>query len=246
MIESKHIHSAFDDELENIHTLIMTMGGKVEQAIQQSSIALRTRDTEISEQVVKSDAEIDKLEEDINAEAVSMLARRQPQAQDLRTILAIMKISSNLERVGDYAKNIAKRNFVLVQSPPLGSSSGSLKRLSKSVEQLTKDSLDAFIRRDVDKATHVLLRDEDIDQMCNALFREFLAHMMEDPRSITPIMHYLFIAKNLERIGDYATGIAEQVVFLVTGSLPESDRPKDGRIPHHDDEPNEISIGEKG
>ncbi len=234
MIDRKHIHAAFDEELEHIHTLIMTMGGLVEQAIQKSSTALRIRDTELSEQVVENDSAIDKIEESVNVEAVNMLSRRQPQAQDLRTIVAVMKISSNLERMGDYAKNMAKRTSVIVQSPPLGPSNGSLKQMSKTVKQLTKDALDSFIRRDATKAANVIQRDEDVDQMYNALFREFLTHMMEDQRSITPAMHYLFIAKNLERIGDHATSIAEQVIFLVTGSLPEQVRPKDDQTPYQD------------
>jgi len=143
--------------------------------------------------------------------------------------LSVIKISANLERIGDYAKNMAKRSSVLNQMEPVSDSTGAIRRMAGAVEAMLKDALDAYIQRDADLARDVITRDEDVDQMYNALFREFLTFMMEDPRSITACMHLHFIAKNVERMGDHVTAIAEQVVYLVTGETPEDDRPKADR-----------------
>lgn len=231
MIEGKHINSAFDQDLERIQTQIMTIGGLVEHSIRLSREALVRLDNELAQQVIANDSAIDTLEEEINKTAVGIIAVRQPQAQDLRTVVAIMKISSSLERVGDYSKNIAKRIPAIIKSFPLTPESGSVKRLAKAVQAQIKNSLDAFIQRDAEMAHLVILSDSEIDQMYNSLFREYLTHMMEEPRSITASLHYLFIAKNLERIGDYATTLAEQTIYIVTGELPGEDRPKDDLTP---------------
>ena len=225
-MESKHIHSAFDEDLTEIFKLIVTMGGMVEEAIGQAMLALQNMDSEIAESVVSKDRMIDDLEEEVHRATVSILALRQPRAQDLRMVVAVIRIAISLERVGDYAKNIAKRTIVLINSLPLGSQSASIRSLAKSVRGLTKAALDSFVLRDADMAADVILLDEDIDRMYNSLFREFLTHMLEDPRNITATMHLLFMAKNLERIGDHATCIAEQVIYVVTGSPPDQDRPK--------------------
>ena len=225
-IESKHIHSAFDEDLKEIFKLIVTMGGMVEEAIGQASSALQNLDGEIADSVITNDKMIDDLEEEVHRATVRILALRQPRAQDLRMVVAVIRIAICLERVGDYAKNIAKRTMVLVDSPPLSSQSVSIKNLAKSVRGLTKTALDSFVLRDADMAAGVILLDEDIDRMYNSLFREFLTHMLEDPRNITTTMHLLFMAKNLERIGDHATCIAEQVIYVVTGIPPDQDRPK--------------------
>lgn len=225
-IDSKHIHSAFDEDLREIFKLIVTMGGMVEESISQASLALQNLDGEMAEGVVTKDGMIDDLEEEVHRATVRILALRQPRAQDLRMVVAVIRIAISLERVGDYAKNIAKRTLVLVESPPHSSQSVSIKNLAKSVRGLTKTALDSFVLRDADKAAEVIRLDEDIDRMYNSLFREFLTHMMEDPRNITATMHLLFMAKNLERIGDHATGIAEQVIYVVTGIPPDQDRPK--------------------
>ena len=225
-IDSKHIHSAFDEDLKQLNNLVMTMGGLVEDSIRLSSKALKRHDDERAERVVIGDAQIDALGEEISIAAVNIIALRQPQALDLRTVVAVIKIAITLERVGDYAKNIARRTLVLNPSSAPSTSGGSVRRLSKAVLEQIKESLDAFIQKNAEKATDLIERDEDIDQMYNALFREFLTHMMEDPRNITPSMHYLFIAKNLERMGDHATSIAEQVIYLVTGQLPADARTK--------------------
>lgn len=226
MHDHQHIASAFDRDLEGIQALIMRMGGLVESAIHDAARSFDERDIELAEEVRRRDAEIDRLEEQINEEAARVIAMRQPIASDLRTVLTVIKISAALERCGDYAKNLAKRTTVLVQMPPVGSSSSSIRRMSREVELMLKDALDAYIQRDADLAMQVIERDEDVDQMYNALFREFLTHMMEDPRNITPCMHLHFIAKNMERLGDHVTNISEQVVYLVTGSLPEESRSK--------------------
>lgn len=226
MNHEPHIASVFDRDLEAIQAMIMKMGGLVEAAILSAAQALDTRDEELADKVRRADTAIDALEEQINAECARVIALRAPTATDLRTVLTVMKIAAGLERCGDYAKNLAKRSTVLAQMAPIGGSTGSVRRMAKSVEQLLKDALDAYIQRDVELAQDVRMRDREVDQMYNALFREFLTHMMEDPRNITACMHLHFIAKNIERVGDHATGIAEQVIYLVTGTLPAEQRPK--------------------
>ncbi|MEA5162367.1 phosphate signaling complex protein PhoU [Cereibacter johrii] len=226
MMTEPHIFQAFDRDLEAVQALIMKMGGMVEAAILDAAQALETRDEELAEQVRRNDAAIDALEERIQAEAARLIALRSPTATDLRTVLTVIKIAAALERCGDYAKNLAKRSVVLGQLAQVGDSTGSIRRMANAVELLLKDALDSYIHRDAQLAADVRQRDREVDQMYNALFREFLTHMMEDPRNITACMHLHFIAKNIERMGDHATSIAEQVIYLVTGNLPEEPRPK--------------------
>ena len=226
MNSERHIATVFDRDLEAIQASIMKMGGLVEAAILDAAQALETRDEELAETVRRGDAAIDALEELVNTECARVIALRAPTASDLRTVLTVMKIAASLERCGDYAKNLAKRSSVLAQMPPVNGAAGSVRRMARLVEQLLKDALDAFIQRDAGLAADVRLRDREVDQMYNALFREFLTHMMEDPRNISACMHLHFIAKNIERVGDHATGIAEQVIYLVTGTLPAEQRPK--------------------
>ncbi|PJE25777.1 phosphate uptake regulator, PhoU [Pseudooceanicola antarcticus] len=225
MVE-QHIASAYDRDLEAVQARIMKMGGLVEQSILDASEALEARDEEMAEQVRKADLVIDELEELIQDEAARIIALRQPAATDLRIVLSILKIAGNLERIGDYAKNMAKRTSVLVQMQPIAGAHTALRRMAREVEAMLRDALDAYIQRDAVLAQDVIDRDRDIDQMYNALFREFLTFMMEDPRNITACMHLHFIAKNTERMGDHVTSIAEQVVYLVTGSAPEEARQK--------------------
>jgi phosphate transport system protein len=191
-----------------------------------AAIALETRDDELAATVRAGDKAIDALEEQVNAEAARLIALRGPIASDLRTVLTVMKIAASLERCGDYAKNLAKRSVVLSQMPQIEGTAGAIRRMAKAVELQLKDALDSLIQRDAELAENVRRRDADIDQMYNALFREFLTYMMEDPRNISACMHLHFIAKNIERVGDHATGIAEQVIYLVTGAMPEEARPK--------------------
>jgi len=225
-MQDQHIASAFDRDLEAIQARIMKMGGLVEAAIMESARSLETRDEELAEQVRRNDSAIDGLEELINEEAARLIALRAPTAIDLRLVLSVMKISGNLERIGDYAKNLAKRTSVLAHMAPVSDSAGALRRMAREVELMLKDSLDAYIQRDAELAADVIQRDREVDQMYNALFREFLTFMMEDPRNITACMHLHFIAKNVERMGDHVTSIAEQVVYLVHGTKPGESRPK--------------------
>ncbi|MFN4129889.1 MAG: phosphate signaling complex protein PhoU, partial [Paracoccaceae bacterium] len=199
MNSDPHILQAFDRDIEAVQATIMRMGGLVEAAILDAAEALEMRDAELADRVRRGDAAIDALEEQVNIECARLIALRSPTASDLRTVLAVMKIAAGLERCGDYAKNIAKRSTVLNQVAPIGDSSASILRMAKAVHQLLKDALDAYIARDVNLAADVRLRDNEVDQMYGALFREILTHMMEDQRHITACMHLHFIAKNIER-----------------------------------------------
>ena len=226
MNNDPHITRAFDRDLESIQALVLRMGGLVEAALADAALALETRDDALSLRVRNADTAIDALEEQINAECARLIAIRAPTANDLRTVLSVMKIASSLERCGDYAKNLAKRSIVLGAMQPIEGAAGSIRRMARQVGMLLKNALDAFISRDVGLAEEVRQQDRDVDQMYSALFREFLTHMMEDPRHITACMHLHFIAKNIERVGDHATTIAEQVIYLATGAMPEAPRPK--------------------
>ncbi|WP_425070210.1 phosphate signaling complex protein PhoU [Sagittula sp. S175] len=225
----KHIVTAFDRDLEGIQAQIMKMGGLVEEAILGAATSLETRDEELAQKIRAGDKAIDALEESLNEEAARVLALRAPAASDLRIVLSVMRMSANLERIGDMAKNMAKRTTVLVQMQPIGSTTTALRRMSRDVQLMLKDALDAYIQRDEALALDVIERDRDIDQMYNTLFREFLTFMMEDPRNITACMHLHFIAKNVERMGDHVTSIAEQVVFLTSGKKPGDVRVKADR-----------------
>ena len=231
MADAPHINTAYDRELESIQAMIMRMGGLVEAAIMDAAVSLEARDEELAEGVRRGDGAVDRLHELINEEAARVIARRAPNTRDLRLVLSVIRIAANLERVGDYAKNMAKRTSVLVQMTPVGSSASSLRRMAKAVEAMMKDALDAYVQRDVELAEDVRQRDQEVDQMYNATFRELLTHMMEDPRNITACMHLHFIAKNIERMGDHVTSIAEQVIYLSTGAAPSDDRPKGDLTP---------------
>ncbi|SFE78144.1 phosphate signaling complex protein PhoU [Roseivivax sediminis] len=223
---SKHIVSSFDRDLEGIQAHIMKMGGLVETAIRDAAKSLETRDEELAEDVRRRDASVDELERVINDEAARVIALRAPAASDLRVALSVLRMSNNLERIGDLAKNMAKRTGVLVQLQPIDGAAASLRRMAREVELMLKDALDCYIQRDAELARDVIERDRDVDQMYNTAFREFLTFMLEDPRNITACMHLHFIAKNVERMGDHVTGIAEQVIFLTEGSIPADKRPK--------------------
>jgi phosphate transport system protein len=225
-MNDQHIASAFDRDLQDIQAQIMKMGGLVEMAILDAADALASRDQEKAEEVRAKDKAVDLLEEQINDDAAQLSALRAPTAIDLRLVLSVLKISANLERIGDYAKNMAKRTSVLAQLPAIEEAHVSLRRMAREVQLMLKDALDAYIQRDATLAMDVIDRDRDIDQLYNALFREFLTFMLEDPRNISACMHLHFIAKNTERMGDHVTAIAEQVVYLVTGEKPEDARDK--------------------
>jgi len=239
---NNHIASAFDRDLDKIQAQIMKMGGLVETAIRGAATAYELRDLDLAAKVRANDKTIDQIEETINDECSKLIALRAPTAIDLRLVLSVFKVSSNLERIGDYSKNMAKRTIVLEGLANSHDRRLGLKRLAREVELMLKDALDAYVNRDLDLARDVIARDMDIDQMYNALFREFLTYMMEDPRNITPCMHLHFMAKNLERMGDHVTTIAEQVVFLVTGQRDEDERDK-GDMTSSDPEMSKTSKG---
>ena len=225
----QHISTAFDRDLEGIQAQILKMGGLVEAAIHDAAKALESRDEELAQKVRSGDKAIDALDESLNEEAARVIALRAPTASDLRVVLSVMRMSANLERIGDLSKNMAKRTTVLAQMTQINGSTAALRRMARDVESMLKDALDAYIKRDEALALDVIERDADVDQMYNTLFREFLTFMLEDPRNITSCMHLHFIAKNIERMGDHVTAIAEQVVFLATGEKPEDARIKQDR-----------------
>ena len=226
MIQNNHIVTAFDRDLEAIQAMIMKMGGMVEESIDKATQALVDGDSELADLVRAGDKAIDRMENQVNEEAARVIALRTPIATDLRTVLTVFRISAALERIGDYSKNMAKRSEILNELHPVDGGTASLRRMSRAVRTMLTDALDAYIQRDVDLARDVRARDEEVDQMYNGLFREYLTHMMEDPRNITACMHLHFMAKNIERMGDLVTGIAEQVVYLVTGEVPGDERIK--------------------
>jgi len=236
----QHISSAFDRDLEGIQAQIMKMGGLVEAAIRDAATSLDTRDLALADKVRAGDKIIDAMEESLNEEAARVIALRAPTAIDLRVILSVMRMSANLERLGDLAKNMAKRTSVLVDMPEIGGATKALRRMARDVEQMLKDALDSYIQRDEALAIDVIERDQDLDQLYNTMFRELLTFMLEDPRNITACMHLHFIAKNLERMGDHVTSIADQVVFLTSGKKAEDARTKADRTSYDP----ELSEGE--
>ncbi|MFC3616532.1 phosphate signaling complex protein PhoU [Lutimaribacter marinistellae] len=225
-MSTEHILSVYDRDLETVQAHIMKMGGLVEAAIMSAAKSLETRDVELAETVRAGDKAIDALEDLINEETARVIALRAPTARDLRLVLSALKVASNLERIGDYAKNIAKRTSVIAEAQTVKEMAPGLRRMAREVEIMLKDALDSYIQRDADIAKDVIERDRDVDQMYNGLFREILTFMAEDPRSITTCMHLHFIAKNVERMGDHVTAIAEEVIYLVTGDRPTDARPK--------------------
>ena len=225
---NEHLFKRFDDELARLDSKISEMGGLAEAQLARSLQAIRERDTSLSESVIAADARVDAIEKEIQDHVLQMLALRQPMAVDLRHILSAVKMATTLERIADYAKNNAKRSIVLMQgSAPPRAMSG-IDRIGRLVQGLLTDVLDAFSKNDVAAAEAVWKRDEEIDDAYNGLFRELLTYMMEDPRTITAGTHLMFMAKNIERIGDHVTNIAELIVFRVTGSPFATDRPKGG------------------
>jgi phosphate transport system protein len=222
---SEHLAKSFEDELKRLNSMISRMGGLAEAQLADAIRAVTDRDSDLAAEVVKSDPKIDDLEREIDDLALRVLALRQPMAVDLRAILSALKISAELERIADYAANVAKRSIALNQVAPIRPVSA-IPRMGQVVREMIKDVLDAYANADVDKAVLVWSRDEELDEMYSSLFRELLTYMMEDPRNITASTHLLFIAKNIERIGDHATNIAETVYFLVKGVPLRETRPK--------------------
>ncbi len=221
----EHIVTSFEEALDRITECLARMGGLAERSLADSIEAITRRDLTLAEQTVAADKQIDALEVDIEAQALRLIALRQPMAIDLRETISAIKISSDLERIGDLSKNIAKRVQAVDQVRPSRAMQG-LERMGRQVLNQLKEVLDAYAHRDDEKAQAVWRRDEEIDEMYNSLFRELLTYMMEDPRTISLCTHLLFVAKNLERIGDHSTNIAETIQFLVTGKVVGESRPK--------------------
>jgi phosphate transport system protein len=220
-----HIVRSYEDQLRKLRDMVARMGGLAERQVNDATQALVRRDAALAAEVVARDGALDQLEREIEAFCIRLLALRQPMASDLRFIVAAMKVSHDLERIGDYARNGAKRSVVLAQQPPLGSMNG-FQRMSVLVQENLKLAIDALVNEDAEAAQRVWASDEPIDNVYNGMFREMLTFMMEDPRNITAAIHLLFIAKNLERIGDHATNIAETVHYAVRGASLPDERPK--------------------
>ncbi len=222
---TEHTVKSFEQELQRLSNHITQMGGVAEAQIDAAVQACARRDVDVAGRVMQADSRLDEYERQIEQDTIRMLALRQPMGVDLREALAALKISTDLERVGDYAANIAKRSIALAQLPAVRPAAA-IPRMGKIVQEMLKDVLDAYVDRDVDKAILAWHRDEELDDLYTSLFRETLTYMMEDPRNITPCTHLLFIAKNLERAGDHATNIAETIHFLVKGQSLDKTRPK--------------------
>ena len=221
----EHTIKAFDADLQDLGRMIAEMGGLAESQLAAAIDAVVKRDSELAAIVVEGDAKVDQLQRDLDNLAIRLLAMRQPMARDLREIFAALKIGSDLERMCDYAANVAKRSIALNQTPPVRPVYA-LPRMAHLAQLLVKDVIDAYVARDADKAYSVWTRDAELDEMYSSLFRELLTYMMEDPRNIGACTHLLFMAKNIERIGDHATNIAENLYYLVNGRPLEEARPK--------------------
>ena len=222
---AEHIIKSYDEELARLNKMVVEMGGLAESQLADAIEAVVKRDSALAARVVEGDAPVDQLERDLDNLAIRLLALRQPMARDLREIFVALKIASDLERICDYAANVAKRSIALSQAPPV-QLVHALPRMAQFALVLVKDVIDAYVEHDADKAIAVWTRDEELDEMYSSLFREFLTYMMEDPRNIGACTHLLFMAKNIERAGDHVTNIAELVSFRSTGHGFDEARPK--------------------
>jgi phosphate transport system protein len=222
----EHTLRAYDEELEGLTAELSRMGGLAEVEVGDAIRAIARRDVALAQAVIGRDARLDEIEVDIERRAIRLIALRQPVADDLRRTVAALKISMNLERCGDLAKNIAKRALVIAEADPITPLTRSIERMGELVAGRLKDVLDAFAARDIDRAKAVWQRDQEVDEHYDSIFRELLTYMMADPRTITSCAHLLFVAKNLERIGDHATNIAELIQYEVTGEAITDQRPK--------------------
>jgi phosphate transport system protein len=221
-----HTVRAYDDELEALGRKIAEMGGIAEQMLSNAMDALATLDSDLARVTISMDLRLDVLQRDVEEQAILTIAKRQPLAADLREIVAAIRISGDLERVGDLAKNIAKRALKLSGETRLPRAIVGLKSMHEAAAMLLKDALDAYALRDVERARMVWTHDVELDALEDSVFRDLLTFMMEDPRNISFCAHLLFCSKNIERIGDHSTNIAETVVYLVTGETLPMDRPK--------------------
>jgi len=225
-MQTMHIVSAYDEELAYLARRIAAMGGHAERMVEQSIAALVNADAGLAQKVIADDAVLDDGQREIDDKAIVVIARRQPMATDLREIIGAIRISADLERVGDLAKNVAKRVVAVTEARQPTSLFRGIEALAELALTQLKDVLDIYATRAVDRIGFVRDRDDQIDAMYTSLFRELLTYMMEDPRNITPCTHLLFCAKNVERIGDHATNIAETIYHIATGEQMPVERPK--------------------
>ena len=224
-MEHEHTVKSFEDELKTLDRLLAEMGGLAEEQFSTTIEAMINRDVDTAMGIKKSDKNIDALAHEIDTTSIRMLALRQPMGQDLRSIVVALKTAAVIERIGDHAKNTAKRTKVLAESPPIGAIK-SVERMSLLVQQMIADVLDAYSKRDAEKAADVRRRDEEVDDLHTSLFRELLTYMMEDPRNISACTQLMFVTKNIERMGDHAANIAKNIHFLVHGERPDEKRSK--------------------
>ena len=223
---SDHIVKAYDKELDLLSRKIAEMGGIAEKMLSDAMDGLADLDADLARATVAVDPRLDQLQREIEEQAILTIARRQPMAVDLREIVAAIRISADLERVGDLAKNIAKRAVVVATEARLPRAIIGLKSMHETAALSLKDALDAYAHRDVERARDVWLRDANLDALEDSVFRDLLTFMMEDPRNISFCTHLLFCAKNVERVGDHTTNVAETIEYLVTGETPAGERPK--------------------
>jgi phosphate transport system protein len=223
---NEHIVKSYEDELNSLAAECVRMGGLTEAQVADAVTGVVKRNQELATAVVIRDDKLDEAERDIERKTIRLIALRQPVADDLRRAVAAMKVANNLERCGDLAKNIAKRTLVIIESDPLTPLTRSIERMGKLVLGRLSSVLDAYSRSDLERALAVWSQDDEVDEHYNSLFRELLTYMMADPRTITACAHMLFVAKNLERIGDHATNIAEIVHYEITGAEMVGGRPK--------------------
>ena len=221
----EHVVKSYDEELRRLRDLIVRMGGVVESQLQDCMAAVSRRDIEAAERVITADPQVDAMEREVDTQVIRLLALRQPVAIDLRNIIAAMRIASDLERAGDYATNVAKRAIVIANAPSVPAVTG-ITRINRLALEAMKDVLDAYVAGDVAKAVDVWNRDDLIDKLYTGVFREILTYMIEDPRTISACTHLMFMAKNLERVGDHATNIAEVMHYAITGQVLAGARPK--------------------
>ena len=226
MVMTDHTIKAFDADLQELIRMVAEMGGLAEKQIGDAIDVLDRRDTAMAQKVVAEDVRIDALQREIEEQAILTIARRQPMAIDLREIVGAIRVAGDLERVGDLAKNIAKRSLKIGIEARVPRAIVGLRHMNDVATELMKDVLDAYAQRDAERAHDVWERDADLDALEDSVFRDLLTHMMEDPRNISFCAHLLFCSKNIERIGDHATNIAETVVYLVTGETMPTERPR--------------------
>ena len=224
---AEHILKAFDAELGDLRRRISELGGLAEKMLADAVKALARQDTALAQTVIAADARMDTIQREIEEQAILTIARRQPMAVDLRETVSAIRVAGDLERIGDLAKNIAKRVVAIAGQPQPSKTVLGIQSMSDLVLAQLKDVLDAYSGRDVAKAGDVWQRDGAVDALYTSLFRELLTYMMEDPRNISFCVHLLFCAKNVERIGDHTTNLAETIHYLVTGNTLPADRPKD-------------------